>query len=459
MKISLFLEHPVPKPWSEDKERQVFQDALELVELADKVGVHCVWITEHHFLEEYSPLVGAGDLPGRRQPAHQEHPPRPRHHAHAAEHQPPRPCGRAHRYPRPRLQRPGRVRHRRGVDGGRAGRLRRRPGREAGAVGRGLARRPALHDRDALHRVQGHVLDMPARNVIPKPVQKPHPPLWLACTRPNTTYLAAERGLGGLGFSFVSPEDMTDRVEQYYKIFEEKCVPMGYAPNPNMLAIGGEMPLMCCTTEEEAVQNLGHRRRVLRLRDHVLLQLRYARPGQHGPVGHVLRGRRRRSHGGLRARPRPGRHSRHAAGLVQALRSVRGRRVHVPHQPGLPRGDHGVPRVFGQHRAARDPRARRARRPRRRRSAWRRSSRRPWLAAPTTTPRRSTPSTASVVFPPAPRPGHRRRGAHRHPGDGRRPGAGRQASRRLPREPRPSRRVRARRPSTAGGRGDHRGAA
>src|SRR5687767_2835589 len=54
MKISLFLEHPVPKPWSEDKERQVFQDALELVELADKVGVHCVWITEHHFLEEYS---------------------------------------------------------------------------------------------------------------------------------------------------------------------------------------------------------------------------------------------------------------------------------------------------------------------------------------------------------------------------------------------------------------------
>ena len=54
MKVSLFLEHPVPRPWSEDKERQVFQDALELVELADKVGLHCVWITEHHFLEEYS---------------------------------------------------------------------------------------------------------------------------------------------------------------------------------------------------------------------------------------------------------------------------------------------------------------------------------------------------------------------------------------------------------------------
>src|SRR2546423_9962173 len=54
MKVSLFLEHPVPKPWSEDKERKVFQDALDLVELADKVGMHCVWLTEHHFLEEYS---------------------------------------------------------------------------------------------------------------------------------------------------------------------------------------------------------------------------------------------------------------------------------------------------------------------------------------------------------------------------------------------------------------------
>jgi alkanesulfonate monooxygenase SsuD/methylene tetrahydromethanopterin reductase-like flavin-dependent oxidoreductase (luciferase family) len=105
--------------------------------------------------------------------------------------------------------------------------------------------------------LEGKYVSMPARNVIPKPVQKPHPPLWLACTRPNTTYLAAELGLGALGFSFVSPEDMTDRVIKYYETFEEKCVPLGYEVNPKMLAIGGEMPLMCAPTEEQAVAALG----------------------------------------------------------------------------------------------------------------------------------------------------------------------------------------------------------
>jgi alkanesulfonate monooxygenase SsuD/methylene tetrahydromethanopterin reductase-like flavin-dependent oxidoreductase (luciferase family) len=105
--------------------------------------------------------------------------------------------------------------------------------------------------------LEGKYLSMPARNVIPKPVQKPHPPLWLACTRPNTTYLAAELGMGALGFSFVSPEDMTDRVTMYYETFEEKCVPLGYEVNPKMLAIGGEMPLMCAPTEEQAVAALG----------------------------------------------------------------------------------------------------------------------------------------------------------------------------------------------------------
>jgi alkanesulfonate monooxygenase SsuD/methylene tetrahydromethanopterin reductase-like flavin-dependent oxidoreductase (luciferase family) len=105
--------------------------------------------------------------------------------------------------------------------------------------------------------LEGKYISMPARNVIPKPVQKPHPPLWLACTRPNTTYLAAELGMGALGFSFVSPEDMTDRVIKYYETFEERCTPLGYEVNPKMLAIGGEMPLMCAPTEEQAVTALG----------------------------------------------------------------------------------------------------------------------------------------------------------------------------------------------------------
>src|SRR5437763_16791715 len=54
MKFGIFYEHQLPRPWQEDSERQLVQDALEQVELADRVGFHSVWEVEHHFLEEYS---------------------------------------------------------------------------------------------------------------------------------------------------------------------------------------------------------------------------------------------------------------------------------------------------------------------------------------------------------------------------------------------------------------------
>ncbi len=39
----------------------------------------------------------------------------------------------------------------------------------------------------------------PPRNVVPKPLQKPHPPLWVACSRRETIHLATaiERGIDG----------------------------------------------------------------------------------------------------------------------------------------------------------------------------------------------------------------------------------------------------------------------
>ena len=35
-------------------ERDLYQNALSQVELADKLGYHYAWEVEHHFLEEYS---------------------------------------------------------------------------------------------------------------------------------------------------------------------------------------------------------------------------------------------------------------------------------------------------------------------------------------------------------------------------------------------------------------------
>ena len=50
MRFGIFYEHQLPRPWGEDGEQRLIQDALEQVELADRVGIDAVWEVEHHFL-------------------------------------------------------------------------------------------------------------------------------------------------------------------------------------------------------------------------------------------------------------------------------------------------------------------------------------------------------------------------------------------------------------------------
>src|SRR4051812_176636 len=54
MKFGLFYEHQLPRPWHEDSEYTLLQNALEQCALADSLGIDAVWEVEHHFLEEYS---------------------------------------------------------------------------------------------------------------------------------------------------------------------------------------------------------------------------------------------------------------------------------------------------------------------------------------------------------------------------------------------------------------------
>ena len=54
MKFGIFYEHQLPRPWDKRSEKQLLDDALDEIELADRLGFDCVWEVEHHFLEEYS---------------------------------------------------------------------------------------------------------------------------------------------------------------------------------------------------------------------------------------------------------------------------------------------------------------------------------------------------------------------------------------------------------------------
>jgi alkanesulfonate monooxygenase SsuD/methylene tetrahydromethanopterin reductase-like flavin-dependent oxidoreductase (luciferase family) len=98
---------------------------------------------------------------------------------------------------------------------------------------------------------QGEFFSMPTRNVVPKPVQKPHPPMWVACSNRDTIHLAAQLGLGALTFAFVDPEEAQHWVTDYYETFKRECVPVTHVVNPNIAMVSS---FSCHPDEQEALR-------------------------------------------------------------------------------------------------------------------------------------------------------------------------------------------------------------
>ena len=251
MKFGIFYEHQLARPWDEDSEHKLFKDALDQVELADRLGIDYVWEVEHHFLEEYShssaPEVFLAACSQRTSRIRLGHgivalPPGYNHPARVAE-----------RIATLDLVSDGRVDFGTGETSSEA---------ELGGfnVDRSLKRAQWTEALDVVTRLMvespfagydGEYVQMPVRNVVPKPLQKPHPPLWVACSRRDTIHLAATKGIGALSFSFIEPAEAKLWVDDYYAtIASEECVPGGFAVNPNIAVV---LPLLCHEDEATAI--------------------------------------------------------------------------------------------------------------------------------------------------------------------------------------------------------------
>ena len=238
MKFGIFYELQLPKPWGPDDERQLVQDALAQVELADRLGLDYAWAVEHHFLEEYS-HCSASDV----------------FLAAAAARTKRIRLGHGIRQVIPNYNHPARTAEAIAmldlVSNGRA---------ELG-IGEGATRLelggfniPAKEKRamslEAAEQIahmmvmtpypgfEGRSFKMPCRNVIPKPVQKPHPPMWMACTNRDTIKIAASLGLGALAFSFLDEAEARTWSGIYYDIIKsDACVPLGHSVNANIAMV------------------------------------------------------------------------------------------------------------------------------------------------------------------------------------------------------------------------------
>jgi alkanesulfonate monooxygenase SsuD/methylene tetrahydromethanopterin reductase-like flavin-dependent oxidoreductase (luciferase family) len=239
MRFGIFYEHQLPRPWAEGSELKLFQDALDQVELGDRLGIDYAWEVEHHFLEEYShssaPEVFLAAASQRTKRIRLGHgivlmPPGYNHPARIAE-----------RLATLDLVSNGRVEWGTGESASRA---------ELEGFGITPAERREMW-RETTEQVanmlvmdpypgyQGKYFAMPVRNVMPKPVQKPHPPLWVACSNRETIHLAAQLGMGALTFAFIDPAEAAHWIADYYDTFKRECVPIGHTVNPNIAMVTG----------------------------------------------------------------------------------------------------------------------------------------------------------------------------------------------------------------------------
>ena len=90
------------------------------------------------------------------------------------------------------------------------------------------------------------------RRVHPKPLQQPHPPLWVASTNPESHGMAGRNGLGLLSFTIgVPPEELAARIQLYRDGLKE-ARPIGKFVNPRAATF---TMVHCADTNEQARQN------------------------------------------------------------------------------------------------------------------------------------------------------------------------------------------------------------
>jgi alkanesulfonate monooxygenase SsuD/methylene tetrahydromethanopterin reductase-like flavin-dependent oxidoreductase (luciferase family) len=81
---------------------------------------------------------------------------------------------------------------------------------------------------------EGKWWSLPPRKVLPKPWVKPHPPMWYAAGNTSSYAMAAQKGLGVLGFSIGSIEALGPVMEAYKKAIPT-AEPVGAYVNDNIM--------------------------------------------------------------------------------------------------------------------------------------------------------------------------------------------------------------------------------
>ncbi|MBM4405509.1 MAG: LLM class flavin-dependent oxidoreductase [Chloroflexi bacterium] len=250
MKIDLLYELQMPKPWPKPQSRgeyQVYRKSMAQIELADKLGFDTVWLVEHHFREERShssaPEIFLGAVAQRTQNIRLGHGvvllPYPFNH----------PVRVAERAAVLDLLSNGRVE----FGTGRSTRFEQEGFRIKYEESRAMWKEameiiPQMWMKERFSH-KGQYFDIPERNVVPKPLQEPHPPLWMAASNDESYPIAAEIGVGALGLTILLPLDRLEQRINVYRRGIKNAKPVGAMINDK---VGAYTLVMCADSAAKA---------------------------------------------------------------------------------------------------------------------------------------------------------------------------------------------------------------
>src|SRR5262245_19650654 len=253
MKFDLLYELQMPKPHDERSEWRCYNEALAQVELADRLGYDTVWEVEHHFLTEFAhssaPEVF---LAAASQRTHRI---RLGHGVVLLPHRFNHPIRVAERVAALDIVSNGRVE----FGTGRSSQFEQAGFEIDTAVSRemwqeSLEMIPRMWTEDPF-QWEGRFVNVPPRSIIPKPLQKPHPPIWMAATSPQSWEIAGQNGIGILGLTiFVSVPQLAERVQAYRRALAD-AKPVGRFVNDR---VGAFTIVHVAETREQAIANCGH---------------------------------------------------------------------------------------------------------------------------------------------------------------------------------------------------------
>lgn len=213
MKFGLMTQIQIPRPWTETSERQAFWNGLDQAVAAEAVGFEYFWITEQHFFIEIghcaNPEMFLAALSQRTRtlrlgfgvillPCHN-------------------PFMVAERVAMLDVLSHGRAEF--GVGRGTSPYMveglgfKVNDGREIGRETLDAVLRMFAHEK--FPGFKGKHLDLQSRYVVPRPLQRPHPPLWVAASNLETYEHAGRQGMGVIGVSRNTPAETKPCIAAY----------------------------------------------------------------------------------------------------------------------------------------------------------------------------------------------------------------------------------------------------